>query len=52
MLPTHTYHWPLETMAAARRPLGPAVAEQSRGMVLTTLPSREGDFGNTSKWAQ
>lgn len=51
MLLTHTYHGPLETMAVARRALVPAVAEQSQGMVLTTLPSSEGHFGNTSKWA-
>lgn len=37
MLLTHTYHWPLETMAAARHPLVPAVAKQSQGMVLTIL---------------
>lgn len=51
MLLTHTYLWPLETMAASRHPLVPTVAEQSQGMALTTLPSGEGDFGNTSKWA-
>lgn len=44
MLQIHTHHQPLETIDAVRRPLVPAVAEQPRGMAVTTLPSTEGAF--------
>lgn len=44
VLQIHTHHPPLETVDAVRHPLVRAVAEQPEGMVLVTLPSREGEF--------